>query len=163
MSNIEEFWKIVFDGCNSTYRLRYWNTSGFPPRTTTQRICCNSTYRLRYWNMNSYPWCSRRTSALQQYLPFTVLKLSGDLFRLDFAKLQQYLPLAVLKRSHVALRFRNVDELQQYLPLTVLKHFHVTFQLWSDKFCCNSTYRLRYATKGARQQRSKATMRSAHL
>ena len=28
---------------------------------------------------------------------------------------------------------------------------------------CNSTYRLRYAPKGARQQRSKATMRSAHL
>ena len=28
---------------------------------------------------------------------------------------------------------------------------------------CNSTYRLWYATKGARQQRSKATMSSAHL
>ena len=27
----------------------------------------------------------------------------------------------------------------------------------------NSTYRLRYAQKGARQQRRKATMRSAHL
>ena len=28
---------------------------------------------------------------------------------------------------------------------------------------CNSPYRLRYAPKGARQQRSEATMRSAHL
>ena len=28
--------------------------------------------------------------------------------------------------------------------------------------CCNNTYRLRYATQGARQQRSKATMKSAH-
>ena len=28
---------------------------------------------------------------------------------------------------------------------------------------CNSTCRLRYATKGARRQRSKATMKSAHL
>ena len=28
---------------------------------------------------------------------------------------------------------------------------------------CDNTYRLRYATQGARQQRSKATMRSAHL
>ena len=28
---------------------------------------------------------------------------------------------------------------------------------------CNSTYRLRYAPKGARRQRSKAMMRSAHL
>ena len=30
------------------------------------------------------------------------------------------------------------------------------------KIRCNSTYHLRYAPKGARQQRSKATMRSAH-
>ena len=28
---------------------------------------------------------------------------------------------------------------------------------------CNSTYRFQYAQKGARQQRSKAAMRSAHL
>jgi len=28
---------------------------------------------------------------------------------------------------------------------------------------CNSTYRLRYATKGARQQRIEVTMRPAHL
>ena len=32
-----------------------------------------------------------------------------------------------------------------------------------NPYRCNSAYRLRYATKGARQQRSKATMRSAHL
>ena len=32
----------------------------------------------------------------------------------------------------------------------------------ASKWGCNSTYRLRYAPKGARQQRSKATMRAAH-
>ena len=29
--------------------------------------------------------------------------------------------------------------------------------------CCNSPYRLRYAPQGAREQRSKATMKSAYL
>ena len=101
--------------------------------------------------------------------------------------LQQYLPLAVLKRDtnwgitalynivatvltacgiETILNFCGLidfdDLLQQYLPLAVLKLVDV------DEFVviivsCNSTYRLRYATKGARQQRSKATMRSAHL
>ena len=40
-------------------------------------VCCNSTYRLRYWNFNTnrnfIAWIC---DALQQYLPFTVLKLS---------------------------------------------------------------------------------------
>ena len=51
---------------------------------------------------------------------------------------------------------------QQYLPFTVLKRV----ALWryiQRVFCCNSTYRLRYAPKDARPQRSSATMRSAHL
>ena len=35
--------------CNSTYRLRYWNTTMC---YMCQRVLfsCNSTYRLRYWN-----------------------------------------------------------------------------------------------------------------
>ena len=41
------------------------------------------------------------------------------------------------------------------LTCSVLSHLVV--------YRCNNTYRLRYAPKGARQQRSKATMRSAHL
>ena len=35
--------------------------------------------------------------------------------------------------------------------------------LFNAKPSCNSTYRLRYVKKGVRQQRSKATMRSAYL
>ena len=53
--------------------------------------------------------------------------------------------------------------LQQYLPFTVLKHVVDFVAIITDEVSCNSTYRLRYAPKGARQQRSKATMRSAHL
>ena len=53
--------------------------------------------------------------------------------------------------------------LQQHLPLAVLKHI----QTVTIKVCihtsCNSTYRLWYATKGAGQQRSETTMRTAHL
>ena len=52
--------------------------------------------------------------------------------------------------------------LQQHLPFTVLKPCLVSFVILLRK-SCNSTYRSRYAPKGARQQRNKATMRSAHL
>ena len=90
----------TLQSCNSTYRLRYWNSSIFPftfvfrnfklqqylPLAVLKLIklvenvkyCvgCNSTYRLRYWNgMNSlYAWIRLNTS-LQQYLPLAVLKL----------------------------------------------------------------------------------------
>ena len=52
--------------------------------------------------------------------------------------------------------------LQQHLPLAVLKpilNFAVINLEWQG---CNNTYRLRYAPKGARQQRSEVTMRPTH-
>ena len=36
---------------------------------------CNNTYRLRYWNSSNNASYGNTTSALQQHLPFTVLKL----------------------------------------------------------------------------------------
>ena len=36
--------------CNSTYRLRYWNYSPPAKLLVPAAVCCNSTYRLRYWN-----------------------------------------------------------------------------------------------------------------
>ena len=85
---------------------------------------------------------------MQQYLPFTVLKLAdiAELCQLLNKKLQQYLPFTVLKlnmwfreirNDYVAtvltvygietisihlLDTRNHLVLQQYLPFTVLKH-----------------------------------------
>ena len=53
---IETFsWWIPFlpsirHSCNSTYRLRYWNSIIIRRIITYNFICCNSTYRLRYWN-----------------------------------------------------------------------------------------------------------------
>ena len=45
--------------------------------------------------------------------------------------------------------------------IETLSNFVVSYK--TKLYSCNSAYRLRYATKGARQQRSEATMRSAHL
>ena len=87
---------------------------------------------------------------LQQYLPFTVLKLNVDydmdkriyavatvltvygietyfkeIWIIFILKLQQYLPFTVLKLNKI-LKFFIVKILllQQYLPFTVLKPFH---------------------------------------
>ena len=124
---------------------------------------------------------------LQQYLPFTVLKLhkhcilclhcgkvatvltvygieTSNVKVIDFSfRLQQYLPFTVLKRFKFSCWYcYSIIELQQYLPFTVLKPDRLRYCVdWLTS--CNSTYRLRYAPKGARPQRRKATIRSAHL
>ena len=93
--------------------------------------------------------------------------------------LQQYLPLAVLKQPLMMVICHTIIRLQQHLPFTVCAAECETAEEQRDdevhtsqvperregktKAISNSTYRLRYAPKGARQQRSKATMRSAHL
>ena len=94
--------KLGLFSCNSTYRLRYWNSYAFLYKILIyswvatvltvygietldwiqtqieQMLRCNSTYRLRYWNMPSKEKAFILPSIilLQQYLPFTVLKLS---------------------------------------------------------------------------------------
>ncbi len=88
----------------------------------------------------------KELAALQQYLPFTVLKLRNVIVPIKKSRLQQYLPFTVLKRQPY---HRNdilvLYELQQYLPFTVLKRFSEVFNATiSIKDCCNSTYRLRY-------------------
>ena len=77
--------------------------------------------------------------------------------------LQQSLPFTVLKRTVVqAHSINSIVVLQQHLLFAVLK-LKLT-NIWHEFITrCNSTYRLRYAPKGARQQRSKATMKPAHL
>ena len=137
-----------FHGCNSTYRLRYWNLGIAIARATNSWLCCNSTYRLRYWNIAIAKRLNASRSVatvltvygietsvcncffysnlqLQQYLPFTVLKLvTANLIDLIVsASLQQHLPFTVLKLLNGDFFFHIVnDMLQQYLPFTVLKH-----------------------------------------
>ena len=119
---------------------------------TSEIISCNSTYRLRYWNETDVVIDIQRMDIeLQQYLPFTVLKLTFKAKPLSVhTMLQQYLPFTVLKlywklyvlllrneqccNSTYRLRYWNsvpiptfkfyVDKLQQYLPFTVLKHIY---------------------------------------
>ena len=105
---------------------------------------------------------------LQQYLPFTVLKLffGGCYCETEtFIVLQQYLPFTVLKLIKYALNktelivatvltvygietkaysnsFPVSETLQQYLPFTVLKLTTFCFRIFTTS--CNSTYRLRY-------------------
>ena len=162
--------------------------------TLAASIGCNSAYRLRYWNDEQGKRIKTATLWLQQCLPLAVLKLSlskklvhiflivatvltacgietvaGCNIRQPFKKLQQCLPLAVLKL--LSQKFTVIDisiKLQQCLPLAVLKHeethtevtpapeelqqclplavlklvFHLTIK---QKFqSCNSAYRLRY-------------------
>ena len=83
--------------------------------------------------------------ALQQYLPFTVLKLSPaflDKFN-DIPGLQQYLPFTVLKLNFAAWNFTVT-------VATVPTVYGIETVLVGilndacDGFSCNSTYRLRY-------------------
>ena len=129
--------------CNSTYRLRYWNTPSLNWRTSPSDSC-NSTYRLRYWNS------TRGRRSLIPFLPVaTVLTVYGiETYSLTFRSsyfelLQQYLPFTVLKltsNSHVVLTLDIM--LQQCLPFTVLKQAKVRSKCKLHPFSsCNSTYR----------------------
>ena len=113
----------------------------------------------------------KHLTPLQQYLPFTVLKLSIRycFFMIVFSSLQQYLPFTVLKLSEIETNiscfyskvatvltvygietlFLSTNKigsatLQQYLPFTVLKRATAVVVNEAKLTCCNSTYRLRY-------------------
>ena len=100
---------------------------------------CNSAYRLRYWNSRMSGW--------RLYCHNVAIVLTACSIETPCLKLSQDI----------------CWKLQQCLPLTVLKLFFFVWATIFDHPSCNSAYRLRYAMKGERQQRSKATMRSAHL
>ena len=171
-----------------------------------KRYCCNSTYCLRYWNGWLPSFAMYINLELQQYLPFTVLKLIwAARIPSDCLLLQQYLLFTVLKllmlvfgylisykvatvltvygmrrrvRGSRGAKRRWGPHISSPRPkgrenkgdeVTVLTVYGIETllpflpPLYVLLLSCNSTYRLRYATKGARQQRSEATMRSAHL
>ena len=108
---------------------------------------CNSTYRLRYWNRNNF--CSKTCIVYRVAIVLTVYGIetrnSYLLSWVNGVRLQQYLPFTVLKRSANG-REINLDlsKLQQYLPFTVLKHSISIPNALKVFICCNSTYRLRY-------------------
>ena len=128
---------------------------------------CNSTYRLRYWNPeHAESYRVFRIKPLQQYLPFTVLKLNRIRIRTRWSlhscnstyRLRYWNHWILCRILGLLLSCNSTYRLRYWNDLTllknVLKHMYVS---------CNSTYCLRYATKGARQQRREETMRTAHL
>ena len=58
--------------------------------------------------------------------------------------LQQYLPFTVLKLRQALPNRKDLLSLQQYLPFTVLKLNFAAQKLLKLNMSCNSTYRLRY-------------------
>ena len=91
--------------------------------------------------------------ALQQHLPPAVLKqVKARQFRLTCdAQLQQHLPLAVCATECEAAEERSDDEARtSQVPER---------REGKTKAISNNTYLLRYAPKGARQQRSKAKVK----
>ena len=63
-------------------------------------------------------------------------------------RLQQYLPFTVLKLPIISYQHLNISQLQQYLPFTVLKRFYFACTTCRCSIRCNSTYRLRYMMFG---------------
>ena len=113
--------------CNSTYRLRYWNSSRIVTVENQSLLGCNSTYRLRYWNSSNI-FLNFISILLSVATVLTVYGIETHNRHQSFywhQELQQYLPFTVLKLFEA-----NVDaitvihKLQQYLPFTVLKLFY---------------------------------------
>ena len=147
-----------------------------------QRWRENSPYCLRYWNSALIAFLHLQQDLLQQSLPFMVCaegcetaeEQSDDEVRTSQVPerregktkviKKQSLPFTVLKLSSFILIF-SIAKIRCNSPyrLRYWNNHPLISRIGVDPVCCNSTYRLRYAPKGARQQRSKATMRSAHL
>ena len=109
--------------CNSTYRLRYWNSNlpignincsslqQYLPFTVLKLArflifyslskfsSCNSTYRLRYWNSRPSSLASASTFAVATVLTVYGIETITLLTEVHcwLARLQQYLPFTVLK------------------------------------------------------------------
>ena len=146
-NSVEEVSKVetpAAEGCNSTYRLRYWNAK-FRFDFLADWLRCNSTYRLRYWNSLMIP------STVSP--PFTSCNSTyrlrywnwKEVYKVtpSFHQLQQYLPFTVLKRIGVLLwKTADAKTLQQYLPFTVLKQIKInTCVLFFT--CWSSTYHIK--------------------
>ena len=112
-------------GCNSTYRLRYWNEKDPNIQTVviynvatvltvygietilwdivTKSFCvfsCNSTYRLRYWNIPFLFTLTPYAFVATVLTVYGIETLQGKIRKVGHgSRLQQYLPFTVLKRA----------------------------------------------------------------
>ena len=157
-------------GCNSTYRLRYWNLDvrtwthcvytmklqQYLPFTVLKPIkedatihiiinSCNSTYRLRYWNLIIYQlllYYSYGCNSTYR-LRYWNLGTSGNNLSWSTASCNSTYRLRYWNLYNIQLIIWQPHKLQQYLPFTVLKPLRIFLNI-AKRHRCNSTYRLRY-------------------
>ena len=119
---------MPYCSCNSSYRLRYWNSLYMCDQKQQLRLRCNSSYRLRYWNSPT------------SVLPVLMLALScNSSYRLRYWNGRAWKPMPKINSSSVAtaLTVYGIEThlsnsssftakrlpLQQLLPFTVLKQW----------------------------------------
>ena len=107
---------------------------------------CNSTYRLRYWNKRiSYVAMVRNLHELQQYLPFTVLKLLiaslTSSIGITVATVLTVYGIETIVYNHKTVYIQKVATVLTVYGIETQSHKPVLPQVCHS---CNSTYRLRY-------------------
>ena len=148
--------------CNSAYRLRYWNEFW---RDFVFAIKKVATVLTACGIETSSPWYSG--SGMTSVA--TVLTACGiETFGMSRCCSNHMAVATVLTacgiETHIPIHQQDCRQSVATvltacgIETRLLAHFELLVLMR-----CNSAYRLRYATKGARQQRSKATMRPAHL
>ena len=110
---------IICAGCNSAYRLRYWNFAHALGHACI--FCCNSAYRLRYWNVIDCGDCD-----VEREVVATVPTACG---------------IETIYSKHNSIVFscdscNSAYRLRYWNPVNKLTRSIIT--------CCNSAYRLRY-------------------
>ena len=110
-------------------------------------VGCNSTYRLRYWNIFFGFGDRRNTRKLQQHLPFTVLKLKRSYLLFTpwcLIRLQQHLPFTVLKLAWLSIIWKQHCHVATALTVYGIETSETFYCRKELRLGCNSTYRLRY-------------------
>ena len=114
--------------------------TGFLRDTVATVLTVYGIETFKLWLEERWP----HYEALQQYLPFTVLKLNNSKKFLFTNPVATVLTVYGIETSKNFSMTNTNNLLQQYLPFTVLKLFCCSIACCNHFFSCNSTYRLRY-------------------
>ena len=108
-------------------------------------LSCNSTYRLRYWNLVTPEGREIDMFTLQQYLPFTVLKLEFFKFPKLYIDFVATVPTVYGIETNTDTEFNFGGVLSCNSTYRLRYWNYVLAELIHDNSTsCNSTYRLRY-------------------
>ena len=110
----------ILNGCNSAYRLRYWNFTISLKEPILLLTGCNSAYRLRYWNAILERKC------LLVHPVATVLTVYG----IETLFLNEQAP--------------TTDMVATVLTVYGIETTYMSIPILSAILSCNSAYRLRY-------------------